>query len=127
MEKASLNVYCLGGPLLSTEWVGLMSDKYREHMSFTPVIVATPEEAQVIVWDGVTTPKSRRLIRELLDAVSGKVVFLLTGEGATFFQDHPFVRLNRREISSVHLPPSRVLPEEILEALEECRQKAGHV
>ncbi|MFL5785142.1 MAG: hypothetical protein ACJ76H_11055 [Bacteriovoracaceae bacterium] len=127
MEKASLNVYCLGGPLLSTEWAGLMGDKYREHMSFTPVLVATPEEAQVIVWDGVTTPKSQRLIQDLLNSVSDKVIFRLTGEAPTFFQDHPFVRLNRREISSVHLPPSRVLPEEILEALEECRQKAGHV
>jgi Ni,Fe-hydrogenase III small subunit len=127
MEKTALNIYCLGGPLLSTEWASIMGDKYREHLSFEPVLVATPDEAQVIVWDGVVTPKSHQAINELLDRVSEKTVFLLTGEASTLFLDHPFLQMNSRKLLSVFLPPSKVLPEEILESLELCRSRSGHV
>jgi Ni,Fe-hydrogenase III small subunit len=127
MDKNALNIYCLGGPLLSTELASIMGDKYREHLSFEPVLVATPDEAQVIVWDGVITPKSQQAITELLDRVGEKTVFLLTGEASTFFLDHPFIRLNTRKLQSVFLPPSKVLPEEILESLELCRSRSGHV
>ncbi len=127
MEKNTLNIYCLGGPLLSTEWASIMGDKYREHLSFEPVLVASPDEAQVIVWDGLTTPKSHNTITDLLDRVGEKTVFLLTGEAATLFQDHPFIRFNTRNLASVFLPPSKVLPEEILESLELCRIRSGHV
>lgn len=127
MEKTSLKIYCLGGPLLSTEWASIMGDKYREHLSFEPVLVATPDEAQVIVWDGVMTPKSQQTITELIDRVGEKAVFLLTGEASTLFVDHPFVRLNTRKLSSVFLPPSKVLPEEILESLELCRSRSVNV
>ncbi len=127
MEKNTLNIYCLGGPLLSTEWASIMGDKYREHLNFEPVLVASPDEAQVIVWDGVMTPKSHTTISELIDRVGEKTVFLLTGEATTLLQDHPFIRFNTRKLSSVFLPPSKVLPEEILESLQECRKMVGHV
>lgn len=127
MKKSILKIFCLGGPLLATEWTSIMGDKYREHMSFEPVIVGNPEEAQVVVWDGVLTPKSSPVINEFLDKISVNTVLLITGEGPTFFQDHPFVKLRSQLESAVFLPPSRVLPEEILEALDECRKRAPHV
>lgn len=127
MEKTSLNIYCLGGPLLSTEWSSIMGDKYRAHMNFEPVLVNSPEAAQVIVWDGVLTPKSTPLIGRLIDQVTDKTVFLITGEAPTLFRDHPFVKFNSRDLPAVYLPPSRVLPEELMEALDECRKRAGHV
>lgn len=127
MEKNTLTIYCLGGPFLTTEWASIMGDKYRTHLSFRPVLVATPGEAKVIVWDGVMTPKSHLTITEMINQVGEKTVFLLTGEAATLFQNHPFVRLNTRKLSSVFLPPSKVLPEEILEALELCRSRSGNV
>lgn len=127
MEKTSLNIYCLGGPLLSTEWSSIMGDKYRAHMNFEPVLVNSPEAAQVIVWDGVLTPKSTPLIGKLIDQVTDKTVFLITGEALTLFRDHPFVKFNSRDLPAVYLPPSRVLPEELMEALDECRKRAGHV
>lgn len=127
MDKTSLNIYCLGGPLLSTEWSSIMGDKYRGHLSFEPILVNSPEAAQVIVWDGVLTPKSAPLIGKLLDTVSEKIIFLLTGEAQTLLKDHPFIKLNSRNLSAVFLPPSNVLPEELMEALDECRKRAGNV
>lgn len=127
MEKKPLTIYRLGGPLLSTEWSSIMGDKYRGHLSFEPVLVNSPETAQIIVWDGVITPKSAPHINLLLDTVSEKTIFLITGEASTFLRDHPFVKLSSKNLSAVFLPPSRVLPEELLEALDECRKKAGHV
>ncbi len=127
MEKTSLNIYCLGGPLLSTEWASIMGDKYRNHMSFEPALVSSPDLAQVVVWDGVLTPKSTPIIQEFLDRLSDKTVLLITGEASTLFHDHPFVKLQSKINDAVFLPPSRVLPEEILEALDECRRKGTHV
>ncbi len=127
MDKNALNIYCLGGPHLSTEWMSIMGDKYRGHCSFEPVLVSTPEDAEVVVWDGILTPKNSRIIQELLDRLSDKVVFLISGEASTFHLDHPFVRLNSRELPTVFLSPSKTLPEEILDALQECRKKASHV
>jgi hypothetical protein len=127
MEKSNLNIYCLGGPFLSTEWPSIMGDKYRDHMNFRPVIVSSPEEAQVVVWDGVLTPKSSALINDFLEGLSEKTVLLITGEAATLFSDHPYVKLQTKMKDAVHLPPSRVLPEEILEVLDECHRKVTHV
>ncbi len=127
MDKNPLPIYCLGGPLVSTEWSSILGDKYRSLMNFDPILVNTPEAAQVIVWDGVLTPKSAPIIGHLIDSLSDKAVFLITGEAPTLFRDHPFVKFNSRNIPAVYLPPSRVLPEELLEALDECRKRAGHV
>lgn len=127
MEKNTLTVYRLGGPLLSTEWSSLMGDKYRGHMDFETVLVQTPEEARVIVWDGVLTPKSAPLINDVMAKANPNTVFLITGEAQTLFQDHPFVKLGARPEATVFLPPSRTLPEDLLEALEECRKRMAHV
>lgn len=127
MEKNTLSIYCLGGPQLSTEWSSIMGDKYRTHLAFEPVLVNTPEEASVIVWDGVLTPKSTPVITDVISRVAEKAVFLMTGEARTFFHEHPFVKLDQRKLSAVFLPPSRVLPEELLEALDECRKRLNHV
>ena len=43
MEKNTLKIFCLGGPLLSTEWASIMGHKYREHMNFVPVLVSSPD------------------------------------------------------------------------------------
>lgn len=104
-----------------------MGDKYRSHMYFETVIVQTPEEAKVIVWDGVLTPKSAPVINDVIDRADKNSVFLITGEGQTLFQDHPFVKLSGRTDAAVFLPPSRSLPEDLLEALEECRKRLNHV
>lgn len=127
MEKSTLNIFCLGGPLLSTEWVSLLGDKYRSHMDFEPVIVSEAGEADVVVWDGVLTPKSSMIITEFLEKLSEKTTLLITGEAKTLFLDHPFVKLHPKMLDAVYLPPSRMLPEEILEALAECRMKGTHV
>ncbi len=129
MEKNQnqLAIYCLGGPWLSTEWTSLMGSKYQNHMDFVPVLVNSPELAQVIVWDGVLTPKSSGTITGLLENLGKEKILLLTGEAETSFSAHPFVKLNRSDLPAVVLSPSRVLPEEILEALQECRKRLGHV
>src|SRR6478672_6970869 len=110
MEKVTLNIFCLGGPLLSTEWASIMSDKYRAHMAFEPVIVQTPADANIVVWDGILTPKSTPIIGEFLKNLSDKTVLLITGEGKTLFIDHPFVKFQDRVRDAVFLPPSRNLP-----------------
>lgn len=129
MEKnqKQLSIYCLGGPWLSTEWLSLMGSKYIEHMDFVPVLVTSPDSAQVIVWDGILTPKSSRTMLSLLENLGSQKVLLLTGEAETSLQGSPFIKLNRGDLPHVVLSPSRVLPEEILESLQECRKRLGHV
>lgn len=126
MEKPTLNIYLLSGPALSTEWPGIMGDKFRTHGEFTPVLVTSPEKAQVVVWDGVLTPKFAGVFTDFLASLRKGAVFLVTGEAGTLLENHPFVKLSGVERPCVFLPPSQTLPEEILEALSECRRKIPH-
>lgn len=127
MNTGTLKFYCLGGPHSSTEWWSITGDKYRDYKGLNPVMVTAPEEAEIIIWDGIISPKSAAHINELLDNIAGSVVFLMTGEAATFHRDYPVVKINNRDLPAVFLPPSRVLPEELLEALDECRKRRNHV
>lgn len=127
MDTGALKYYCLGGPHLSTEWASILSDKYRDYKGLSPVMVSRPEDAEIIVWDGILTPKSSPHIKELIAKASPGTVMLITGEASTFHRDHPFVRISDVDFPAVFLPPSRVLPEELLEALDECRKRKAHV
>lgn len=127
MESKPLPIFILGGPALATEWLSILGSKYRTHADFLPAIVNKPEEALVLVWDGTVTPKSRAVIESVFARLSPEARVLVTGESATLFREHPFVRLILPENRSVFLPPSQELPEDFLRALGECREGRDRV
>jgi Ni,Fe-hydrogenase III small subunit len=123
-ERALLKIFTLSHPLLETEWLSLLGDKYSGALEFDFIIVDDVNEAQVVVWDGIITPKNTFYIKPLLEKIKTSKILLLQGEMRSLFTGHPFVKMvNLENMKYVELPGLSVLPEELLGALEQCYQK----
>jgi Ni,Fe-hydrogenase III small subunit len=130
MEKKTelLKIYLFSGPLLSTEWLSLLGDKYVHALKFTWEYVKNPDEADIIVWDGVISPKLSLYADKIVARLEVGKVLLLTGEARTLYENHPFVKLLKlNQLRYVEVPGWSVLPEELLLALTTCHQKLGYV
>lgn len=127
-QKAVLKIYSLGHPLMTTEWLSILGDKYCHALAFDYAITDNMEEASVIAWDGVISLKQRRILPDIEAQLKKGKTLLMMGESQTLFQDFPLVKIfNSPEIATVQLTGWSVLPEEILAALETCYQKTTHV
>ena len=123
-QQSVLKIYCLSHPTLHTEWLSLLGDKYRNAMLFEIEMTTNFDEAQVVVWDGIVTPKNAYYLKPLMDKIIQSKVLLLQGETPTLYTNHPFVKLmNLDQFNYVELPGLSVLPEELLRALDQCIQK----
>ncbi len=126
--KPVLKIFSLSQPLMHTEWLSILGDKYCHALPFDYVLTDNMQEASVIAWDGVISLKQRRIEKELVAEFSSGKILLRMGEAETLFKDHPFVKIfNDQNIPTIHLNGWSVLPEEILSALEACFQKLHHV
>ena len=127
-NEISLKVFFLSQPLLHTEWISLLGDKYYHSLTFKLEVTKDLASAQVIAWDGVITPKNATYMKEVIQSLSDKKVLLIQGEASTLLKTHPIVsQINLESHSYVELPGWSALPEEMIAALEICRQKVGHV
>lgn len=124
----SLKIFCLTQPLITTEWLSLMGDKYKHSLPFPFEFVETIEEAHVVAWDGVISVKMKSLMEEISAEFSRGRIYLRMGEATTLYKDSSMVELFTLPDSQiVGLPGWNVLPEEMLNALEKCYQKIKHV
>ncbi len=127
-NQSSLNIYCFNQPALNTEWDSLRSDKYKNALPFEWKIVENLEDAQVIAWDGVISPKGRHYTEQVIQKLKDGALLLLMGEGRTLFKDSSVVELlDLDQIRYVELSGWSLLPEDILATLEVCNQKIAHV
>lgn len=127
-KTVSLKIYSFSHPLIQTEWLTILGDKYNRTLPFEWEMTADMKAAHVIAWDGVITPKNEALVEELLNEVKGNKLLLLIGESMTLLKNHPIVKIfDPKEINYVELAGWSILPEEILATLELCQQKLNHV
>lgn len=127
IEDKSLKIYNFSHPLVKTEWMSILGDKYRDALPFSWEIVDDHTSADVIVWDGVIGPKSKA-INSVLEELKKAKILLLMGEGMTSLKSHPLVNLiDLDQIKYVEVSGWSILPEDILSALETCYQKFSHV
>lgn len=127
-KQETLNVFNFSHPLIQSEMLSLEGDKYSGILPFAWKFVPVIEEAQVVVWDGVVTPKNKPHVTRMLESVKDKKVLLVLGESLTLFKDHPIVStMDVSNLRTVEVPGWSALPEEILTAFEACREKLGHV
>ncbi len=123
-----LTIFCFSQPLVHTEWWSLLGDKYCHSLPFQWKIVEDPNEAKVIAWDGVITPKGNSRVVQLRKLLGEGRILLLQGEARTALARHPLVELISLEgIKVVELPGWTVLPEELIHTLEQCFQKLADV
>ena len=130
MEKkiVPIKIYLFSQPLLTTEWLSLLGDKYSRALKFNWEFADSLEAADVIAWDGVMTSKLRLYQDRLFKKIEGGAILLLQGDMRTLYENHPFVKLiSLDQLRYVELSGWSVLPEELLMALISCHQKLTNV
>ncbi len=127
-KPTPLKIFNFSHPLIHTEWMTLMGDKYHRTLSFEWEMVNDIESAAIVTWDGIVTPRNRELVEKMLTQLSGNKILLLIGESMTLLKNHPVVQsFETHELKIIEVPGWSLLPEEILGALETCHQKLNHV
>jgi Ni,Fe-hydrogenase III small subunit len=127
-KPVTLKIFNFSHPLIQTEWMTLMGDKYNRALSFEWEMVNDIESAAVVTWDGIVTPRNRELVEKMLTQLKGNKILLLIGESMTLLKNHPVVQsFETNELKIIEIPGWSLLPEEILRALETCHQKLNHV
>jgi hypothetical protein len=127
-NKLVIKIFLLSQPILNTEWASLLGHKYAQALPFPWEFTQSLEEAHIVAWDGVLTPKLMHYQDRILNKLKSGTILLLQGEARTFLENHPFVKLiSLDQLSYVELPGWSVLPEELLMALSACQQKISHV
>lgn len=127
-KPTPLKIFNFSHPLIHTEWMTLMGDKYHRTLSFEWEMVNDIESAAIVTWDGIVTPRNRELVEKMLTQLSGNKILLLIGESMTLLKNHPVVQsFETNELKIIEVPGWSLLPEEILGALETCHQKLNHV
>ncbi len=125
---AVIKIFNFSHPLMTTEVLSLLGDKYVSSLPFSWEFSKDYDQSDIVMWDGVMTPKNNDIVEKILgDVKSGKVLLLL-GESQTLHKDRPGVKiLNTENLNMVELPGWSLLPEELLAAIETCYKKLKHV
>ena len=127
-ETSTIKIYQLSHPMMNTEWESVLGDKYRQTLPAQWEMTQNWEHADVIVWDGVITPKLAPYLKAVMESFVDNKILLLVGESFTLLKNQKAVQLVKLEkIRYVEIPGWSVLPEDILEALELCYKKLKHV
>ncbi len=125
---APLKIFSFSHPLMMTEWFSVQSDKFSRSLPFSWEIVSDYASSEVVIWDGVITPKNEEIVGKMFTDFKETKVLLLFGESMTLLKNHPTVKmLNPEGLRYVELAGWNILPEEILSALEQCRERIAHV
>lgn len=128
-NEKELKIYLLAQRTLHIEWASLLGDKFRNALSFPWAFTDKIEDADVVAWDGFMNMKGSYYLEGVLSSVrSGKKILLLHREAYTLFKGDPFLMLpDFPEAHCVELPGGNVLPEDLLTAIEQCREKLKNV
>jgi hypothetical protein len=127
-KVAPLKIFNFSHPLMNTEWLSIQSDKFSRALPFEWEMVSDYASAEVVVWDGVITAKNSEIVSMMFQDFRENKVLLLLGESMTLLRNHPVVKmLNPSGLRFVEVASWNILPEEILSALEQCREKSQHV
>lgn len=127
-NQVALKLFNFSHPLVHTEWLSLLGDKYSSALPFKLEVVDSPASAQVILWDGIITAKNKAYVEKMLSGEGTNPIFLLLGESMTLVESNPEVELvDRSKLQYVEIPGWNVLPEELLNAFQSCYQKLKHV
>jgi Ni,Fe-hydrogenase III small subunit len=122
----TLTIYNLNNPLFRTEWVSLLGDKYFKALGFEIVLTDKLEGADIIVWDGLISPKMSRLLPGFLSKIKAERYLILVGEGISH-NDYISSFEAGKLTNIIHIPGWSALPEKLLELLNYLSQKQKNV
>lgn len=124
-----MQIFLLNQTTLEGEWMSLLGDKYREALPFSWTFTDNFQEAQVVAWDGLLTPKLKGELKQVIESLkNGQKILLLQREALTLFEEQSFIEyLDLDQVRYVELQSMNVLPEDLILALESCHRKLAHV
>lgn len=123
-----IKIYNFSHPLMNTEFYSVISDKFSRALPFPWEITNDYSSSDIVVWDGVITPKNESLIRTMIEDFKTTKMLLLMGESMTLLKNHPIVQMvNLDGLKVVEVPGWNILPEEILSAIELCHKRMTNV
>ena len=121
--KENLTIFNYSHSMLETEILSLFGHKYLHAFPFNLKLTLSMENADIIMWDGVCTLKNKRVIERMLNLASKDKFLIILGETqvthSPLFNDYP-------EVRKVDISGRVLLPEEILQVIEETYQKLKH-
>jgi Ni,Fe-hydrogenase III small subunit len=127
IKSNELKVYLFSSPLQKTELYSLLGSKYKNLLSFSLVLVSNPIESDVIIWDGVMSPKMQSLDFFKHDVFKGKKL-IFAGESTTLFKNSSIVRYAYTlEEAGVKILGGHLLPEDLMKLLDDCFQELKNV
>lgn len=127
-EQPTLTLFCLTDSTFPGEWLSIQGDKYKDALSFPWKMVNQFQDADVIIWDGLISPKASLVMEEIIEHLKKGKMLLLERQAETLHQHFPFVKiLSLDQIRYIEVSGRNILPEELLLALEACYQKCHHV
>jgi hypothetical protein len=125
---APIKVFNFSNPLMATEVLSVLGDKFAASLPFEWELSKDYASSEIVLWDGIITPKNQKIVDKILDDIKSGKVLLLLGESQTLHKERQGVKiLNTENLNVVELSSWSVLPEEILGALEDCYKKLKHV
>lgn len=123
-----IKVFCLSQTSRNLEWAPLLSHKYKDALDFNLELSSNLEDSQIIVWDGLITPKSEEIFNRVIKKLkSPDATLFYSGEERTLFSDHPYTKRYDLKDTRLEILPARPLPEEILFALDTFWKKRANV
>lgn len=121
-------VFNFSHPLMTTEMLSLLGDKYANCLPFLWEISNDYDQSDIVLWDGIMTPKNNEVVEKILNDVKSGKVLLLLGDSQTLHKNRPGIKiLNTENLNIVELSGWSILPEELLAAIENCYKKLKHV
>lgn len=127
-KKPILKIFSLASSQSVLELDSLTGDKYREAVNFELSEVSRPEEAHVIVWDGILNPKSEGIVEALRPLLDRGLPLLLTGERRAFIDDSEVAEsFISPSWKTLVLPPWGSVPETILLSLAKLMERDPYV
>lgn len=127
-KDKTLKLFNFSHPLLNTEINSIIGDKFSGSLPFKIEIVDSLEAANVVLWDGIVTPKNRKVSDKIIKSIGPDRVLFLIGESMTLFKGHDVAQpVDSSGLNVVELPGWTILPEEIISKVQNCYQKLYNV
>lgn len=121
-----LKVFSFSHPLIQSEFISLLGDKYCNAFSFEWEFCVDLDQAHIIFWDGVISPKNRAYV-EKINLVLPQKILVILGESKSLFKERLGISFfDKQGPNIIQLSSWSILPEEIMAVFEIGFKKFNH-
>lgn len=124
--KKLLRIFNFSHPLMVTESLALLGDKYVSALPFKISAVNNIQDSDIVLWDGVLTPKNKKMVNRMMESLSPSRLLIIMGESYTLLDENEVVKVYETREEKISSGWS-LLPEDLLNVLLDCHKKLQNV